>query len=98
MRLWSNLGKVFKTENLVTEAFEEFDREKLQEERDFEQNELLKTIESWPEDETRKIWNVMSHVQKSRMLTLMKDDVRRRQNLFRKLDYDNKTLMTGMLN
>lgn len=32
------------------------------------------------------------------MLTLMKDDVRRRQSLFRKLDYDNKTLMTGMLN
>ena len=32
------------------------------------------------------------------MLTLMKDDVKRRQDLFRKLDFDNKTLMTGMLN
>ena len=82
----------------MTEAFEEVNVESLQENRATEQNELLKIIEEWSEDKTRKFWNVASHVQRSRMLTLMKDDVTRRKDLFRKLDFDNKTLMTGMLN
>ena len=82
----------------MTEAFEEVNVESLQEHRAIEQNELLKIIEEWSEDKTRRFWNVASHVQRSRMLTLMKDDVKRRQDLFRKLDFDNKTLMTGMLN
>ena len=82
----------------MTEAFEEVNVESLQEHRAIEQNELLKIIEEWSEDKTRKFWNVASHVQRSRMLTLMKDDVTRRKDLFRKLDFDNKTLMTGMLN
>ena len=82
----------------MTEAFEEVNVEGLQENRAYEQNELLKIIEEWSEDKTRKFWNVASHVQRSRMLTLMKDDVTRRKDLFRKLDFDNKTLMTGMLN
>ena len=55
----------------MTEAFEEVNVESLQEHRAYEQNELLKIIEEWSEDKTRRFWNVASHVQRSRMLALM---------------------------